>query len=56
MEEIIQRMLPMLIVFGVMLGIWFLLRSKASKLSSTSELESKIGRGSPIVLEFFSNT
>jgi hypothetical protein len=55
-EEIVQRMLPLLIVFGVMFVVWLLLRSKASQLATTSDLDTKLGRGKPLVLDFFSNT
>lgn len=56
MEEIIRRMLPLLIMFGVMFVVWILFRSKASKLASISELDARIGQGNAVVLEFFSNT
>lgn len=55
MEMIVRRWLPLLIVLGVMLVVGLLLRSKAYKLGSISDLDSKVGQGKPVVLEFFSN-
>lgn len=37
-------------------GLWFLLRTRATPLDSSAELDGRIGVGSPVVLEFFSNT
>ena len=39
-----------------LVGLWFLLRNRATALESSAELDSRIGGGSPVVLEFFSNT
>ena len=40
---------------GAVIARWFLLRSRAT-VSSGSELDRMIGRGRPVVLEFFGNT
>ena len=39
-----------------LVAMWFLFRNRATPLASTSELDSRIGGGSPVVLEFFANT
>jgi hypothetical protein len=44
-----------IIVPAVLIALWFLLRSKTT-VSSGSELDTMIGQGRPVVLEFFGNT
>lgn len=44
--------IPVVVVLGL-LGLWLLIRNRATDLGSTSELESLIGGGDPVVLEFF---
>ncbi len=39
-----------------LVGLWFLLRNRATPLESSAALDSRIGGGSPVVLEFFANT
>ena len=47
--------IPVLLVVGL-IGLWLLLRSKATELGSTSALNAMLGRGQPVVLQFFKNT
>lgn len=47
--------IPILLVAGL-IGLWFLLRHKASDIGSTSALDAMLGRGQPVVLQFFKNT
>ena len=44
--------IPVVVVAAVV-GLWFLLRNKATPLASTSELDGLVGQGDPVVLEFF---
>lgn len=39
-----------------LISLWLLLRSRATDLASSSALDKIIGRGRPVVLEFFKNT
>ncbi len=47
--------IPVLVIVAV-IGVWFLLRNRATKLESSAALDARIGAGHPIVVEFFSNT
>ena len=47
--------IPILLVAGL-LGLWLFLRSRATELGSTSALDAMLGRGQPVVLQFFKNT
>lgn len=44
--------IPWIVVAGLV-GVWLLLRNKATPFGSSSELDAAIGRGEPVVLEFF---
>ena len=39
-----------------LIGLWFVLRNRATPLASSAELDGTIGAGNPVVMEFFSNT
>ena len=41
------------VVVAALVGLWLLLRNKATPLDSTSELDGLVGQGDPVVLEFF---
>lgn len=41
------------VVVAALVGLWLLFRNRATPLDSSSELEELIGRGDPLVLEFF---
>lgn len=60
MSEILRTPIPYtdlpVLLPVVLLALWLLLRNRATELSPGSGLESVIGRGQPVVLEFFSNT
>lgn len=43
---------PAVVVAGLV-GLWLLVRNRATPLESSSELDAVIGRGDPVVLEFF---
>ena len=45
-----------LIVAVILLGGWLFLRTSATPLASVSSLDHLLGRGEPVVLEFFGNT
>ena len=47
--------IPIVVVVGL-IGLWMLLRNKATKLSSGADFDAVIGGGRPVVMEFFSNT
>jgi len=47
--------IPVLVIVAV-IGVWFLLRNRATKLESSAAFDARIGAGRPIVVEFFSNT
>ena len=40
----------------IALGAWLFLRTPATPLESVSSLDHLLGRGEPVVLEFFGNT
>jgi hypothetical protein len=46
---------PMIVV-AIGLGGWLFLRTPATPLASVSSLDDLLGRGEPVVLEFFANT
>ena len=39
-----------------LVSMWFLFRNRATPLESSADLDRRIAGGSPVVLEFFSNT
>ena len=43
---------PVILVAGL-IGLWLLVRNRATSFGSSSELEAAIGRGEPVVLNFF---
>lgn len=45
-----------IVLVVVLVGLWFVLRNRATDLGSASALDARIGQGRPVVLEFFSNT
>ncbi len=45
-----------LIVTAIALGAWIFLWTPATPLASVSSLDDLLGRGQPVVLEFFANT
>jgi len=45
-----------LIVGAILLGAWLFLRTPATPLASVAALDSLLGQGEPVVLEFFGNT
>ena len=47
---------PSIIVAVALIGLWLIMRTRATKVGSGSTLGGLIGGGSPAVLEFFSNT
>jgi hypothetical protein len=46
---------PILLIVAVV-ALWLLVRNRATALASPSALDALIGRGEPVVLEFFGNT
>lgn len=44
--------LPIIVVLGV-IGLWLLLRTRATPIDSKAGLDEMLGRGEPTVLEFF---
>lgn len=50
----LQSKLPAILFFAIAITAWLFLRSKATKLDSTSDFDRKVGQGT-LVLEFFSN-
>jgi len=45
------------IIIGlIVLGAWFALRTSATSLDSIEDLDARLARGEPVVLEFFANT
>jgi hypothetical protein len=45
-----------LIVVAIASGAWLFLRTPATPLASVASLDELLGRGEPVVLEFFTNT
>ena len=45
------------IVFvGALIAGWFLLRTRATTLTTASSLDDSLNSGKPVVMDFFSNT
>jgi len=53
--EVLQKMLPVMVLFGVAIVVWWVLSIRGRKFSSTAEFESELQDGRIKVLEFFSN-
>ncbi len=47
--------IPVVVVVGLV-GLWLLLRNRATKEASDGGFDAMVGTGQPVVLEFFSNT
>ena len=45
---------PVVAVIAVV-GLWAVLRNRATALASVEAFDAKIGHGQPVVVEFFSN-
>lgn len=43
---------PAILVVGLV-GLWLLVRNRETDFASDSELDAAIGRGEPVVLDFF---
>ena len=41
---------------AAIVGTWFLLRSRATRLTSAASLEERLASGRTVVMQFFSNT
>ncbi len=54
--EILRANRGPLIVGAILLGAWLFLRTPATPLASVAALDSLLGQGEPVVLEFFGNT
>jgi hypothetical protein len=52
MVEIPVIDVPVILVAGLV-GLWLLVRNRATELGSSSELDDMIGQGRPVVLDFF---
>jgi hypothetical protein len=46
----------LLLLGVVVLGAWFVFRTPATSFASVEELDARLARGEPVVLEFFTNT
>ena len=55
MEFLRAKRGPILIAL-IVLGAWFVLRTPATSLDSIEDLDARLARGEPVVLEFFANT
>lgn len=50
--EIPYTDVPAIVVVGLV-GLWLLVRNRETEFASDAELEAAIGRGEPVVLDFF---
>lgn len=53
--DLLQKLWPALVVWGVMFGIWLLLRVRGNHFGSASEFDRELSDDRTKVLEFFSN-
>lgn len=56
MIELLQANPVLVTTVVVMLGLWLLLRTRATRFAPDSSFDGMLGRGEPVVLEFFGNT
>lgn len=60
MSEIFWTTIPFteipLVVVAALVGLWLLLRNRATEAAGDAGFDSMIGAGQPVVMEFFSNT
>ena len=56
MKTFLKNHGPTLAIFGAVALVWFLVRIPSTPLESIDDLDARIAQGTPIVLEFFSNT
>ncbi|MDH3253434.1 MAG: hypothetical protein OEM62_00440 [Acidobacteriota bacterium] len=54
--DLLRDNMVLIVTVVVLIGIWFALRTTATQFASDSSLDSMLGRGEPVVLEFFGNT
>jgi len=45
-----------IVIGAAVVALWLLLRTPAAPLASVAELEARLARGEPLVLELFTNT
>ncbi|MCR9197161.1 MAG: hypothetical protein NXI04_00795 [Planctomycetaceae bacterium] len=53
--EVLQKMLPAVVLFGGAIVVWWVLSIRGRKFASTAEFEGELQDGRIKVLEFFSN-
>lgn len=54
--KLLRANLLLLIVAAVLIGGWLFLRTAATPFDSVAQFDARVGRGEPLVLEFFGNT
>ena len=55
MSDFLRENIPLIVATVCVVGLWLLLRNKATRLDSISDFDAKVAQGRPLVLEFFSN-
>jgi thiol-disulfide isomerase/thioredoxin len=55
MSDFLRQNIPVIVAAVAVVGLWLLLRNKATRLDSMSDFDAKVAKGQPLVLEFFSN-
>lgn len=55
LDDLLRQNWTLILVVGLLLGAWFLLRTPADRIS-LDLFEQEIRSGRPVVVEFFSNT
>ena len=56
MMDFLKKRRGPILVGLVLLGAWLVVRTPATSLASIEDLDKRLERGRPVVLEFFTNT
>ncbi len=56
MPEFIRSNLPLIVAVVVLVGVWFVLRTSATRFEGGASIDTLLDSGQPVVLEFFGNT
>jgi hypothetical protein len=54
--DLLRENATLLLTAAVMIGVWWLLRTKGARFASTQSFDRLTASRAPLVLEFFSNT
>lgn len=56
MAQFVRQNALVLLVLAILIGLFFVLRTRGTAVASVDELQALLAGGQPVVVEFYSNT